>query len=112
MYGKICDNCNELAAIEDQKCIELKLPYDNVTRHFCNKECLNEFLNKKEEVDILLEEVKDKVIELLGNEKIDKINELVNDVDKDKLPSERYSSRILRGELINRVLRDIIRDDG
>lgn len=113
MFAKICDYCNELSAVEDQKCIELKSPYDNSTRHFCDRKCLNKYLSEYEEYEILLEEVKGKIVEILGNEKIDKINELINDVNKDEneLPGGRYSSRILRGELVNLVLRDIIRDD-
>lgn len=99
MYAKLCDNCNDLAAIADQECIELDLPNDTL-RHFCSRDCLNTYLGRENEHELLLEEIKDKIIEILDKEKIDKLNELVNDV-KDEFPSERYSNRILREELVN-----------
>lgn len=112
MYVKLCDNCNDIAAVGDQNCIELKFTYGRETKHFCGKECLNKYLNEHDEYERLLYDIKEKIIETLGKEKIDDINKIVNNIKKDDYNyGKRYSERILREEIVNMILIDIIRDD-
>lgn len=112
MYVKICDNCNDVAAIGDQNCTELEFTYDRDKKHFCSRKCLYEYLSKEEKYEMLLDEMSNKIIEILGKEKIDQINQLVNDVEKHEWnPSGDYSEKILRGKIVDRVLREIINEE-
>lgn len=110
MYAKICDNCNGLAEVgERSDCIDLEFAYDMKMRHFCDEKCLKEYLNEHREYEELVHEISKKLVDILGKETIDKIKQLVNDVNNDDF--QGYSKIILRERIVHWVLCEIIKDE-
>lgn len=106
MNVKICDNCNEYAAIEDQDCITLRLRYSRCDLHFCGLKCLTEYVNKEsDQHELELAEITNKIVEIIGNDNIEKINELsrYND-DSLKTPRDSLSKNRLIYEALIRII--------
>ena len=104
MFAKICDNCNELAAVEDQDCISVKFRYNTQELDFCSQKCLNEYFKKEEECAKKIEELKDKIIEIIGEENIEKLAMIIKDNTRDDVPSFSYRNEIIYKKIFHDAL--------